>query len=285
MSNSGAYQYVVFARDDLSEWVESRAFTAANSRNVAKFIFEKVIYRHECPRRIVMNRGTENLDLTKDLLEYYRIQQTLVSVYHPQTNGLIEHEHDFLVNSLAKYCKRSNEWRGYLPLALWADRVSVRRSTGYSAFELLYERDCLLPVQFAVESWCMIDWDQVNSREELLMARMKQLDERNLAEALAAENLRNSRKSNKVYFDEYKRLQDENIQLHVDDLILLHTTKSRFSRSRQKKLDDNWRGSYRIWEIPKNSTYYLLEELNDTPLITTITKNRLKKFFSRILLE
>ena len=82
MSNSGAYQYVIFARDDLSEWVESRAFTAANSRNVAKFIFEKVIYRHECSRRIVMNHGTENLDLTKDLLEYYRIQQILMSIYH-----------------------------------------------------------------------------------------------------------------------------------------------------------------------------------------------------------
>src|SRR5437762_10437045 len=110
-----------------------------------------------------MDHGTENLDLLKDLLEHYRIQQTLISAYHPQTNGLVECGHDSLVNSLAKYSKRSYEWKQYLPLALWADRVSVWRSTGYSAFELLYERDCLLPVQFTIESWCMVDWETINS--------------------------------------------------------------------------------------------------------------------------
>ena len=105
MPNSGAYQYAVFARDDLSGWVEGRALTAANSRNVSRFIYEEVICRHGCPRRIVMNRGTENLDLMKDLLEHYRIQQTLISTYHPQTNGLVKHGHDSLINSLAKHSK------------------------------------------------------------------------------------------------------------------------------------------------------------------------------------
>ena len=104
-----------------------------------------------------MNRGMKNLDLMKEMLENYRIQQTLISAYHPQANGLVERGHDSLVNSLAKYSKRSNEWKQYLPLALWADRIAIRRSTGYSAFELLYERDCLLSIQFSIESWCMID--------------------------------------------------------------------------------------------------------------------------------
>ena len=58
-----------------------------------------------------MDRGTENLDLTKDLLEHYRIQQTLISAYHSQVNGLVEHGHDSLVNSLAKYSKQSYEWK------------------------------------------------------------------------------------------------------------------------------------------------------------------------------
>jgi len=131
----------------------------------------------------------------------------------------------------------------------------------------------------------MVDWEGVNSREDLLTARMKQLDERNLAEALAAENLRNSRKANKAYFDEHKRLRGENVQLNVGDLVLLHSTKSRFSRSRQEKLDDNWRGPFRIREIPQNSTYYMLEELDGTRLATTIAGNRLKKFFSRTMLD
>src|SRR5947207_14454119 len=74
---------------------------------------------------------------------------------------------------------------------------------------------------------------------------MNKRNDRKVRPTLAATNLRKSRKSNKVYFDEHKRLRGENIQLHVGDLVLLHTTKSRFSRSRQEKLDDNWRGPYR----------------------------------------
>ena len=97
--------------------------------------------------------------------------------------------------------------------------------------------------------------------------------------------MRKPRESNKAYFDKHKRLHGENVQLHLGDLVLLHNTERRFSRSRQEKLDNNWRESYRIREISKNSIYYLLEELDGTPLAAMIAGNRLKKFFSRTLLE
>jgi transposase InsO family protein len=157
-AKEGGMGFIVFARDDLSGWVEGRAIKAADAKNVSKFIYEDVICRHGCPRRVVLDRGSENLNLTKGLLEHYRIQRTVVSAYHPQSNGLVERGHDSIVNSLSKYCsKRPEEWAQYLPLALWADRVSVRRSTGYSAFELVYGRDCLLPVDFTLESWSVVD--------------------------------------------------------------------------------------------------------------------------------
>jgi Integrase core domain. len=69
-----------------------------------------------------MDQGTENLDLTKDLLEKHRIRQTFISAYHPQANGLVERGHDAIVNALAKYDK--THWAQYLPLALWADRIT-----------------------------------------------------------------------------------------------------------------------------------------------------------------
>jgi hypothetical protein len=116
---------IVFARDDLSGWEEGRAIDAVNSPNVVKFIYEDVICRHGCPQRIVMDGGSEKMDLTKELLENYRIQQTIVSAYHPQANGLVERGHDSIINSLAKYSKQLGDW--VEPLALWADRVSVRR--------------------------------------------------------------------------------------------------------------------------------------------------------------
>jgi hypothetical protein len=55
MPNSGGYKYIVFARDDLSGWVEGRALTAANSKNIAKFLYEDVIARHGCPTGVPVN--------------------------------------------------------------------------------------------------------------------------------------------------------------------------------------------------------------------------------------
>ena len=247
MPESNGFKFIVFARDDLSGWVEGRAIRNANSKNVAKFIYEEVICRHGCPLRIVLDGGSENMDLTKDLLEHYRIKRTVVSAYHPQANGLVERGHDSIVNSLSKYSKKVGDWVRHLPLALWADRVSVRRSTGYSAFEMVYGRECLLPVQFSLLSWSMVDWEgEVRTREDLLLARMRQLDQRVLAETQAAENLRNSRKNNKAYFDEQKRFRGEQQQLHVGDLVLLHNTKKVKTYSSKSKLDDNWFGPYRI---------------------------------------
>ena len=93
------------------------------------------------------------MNLTKDLMEGYRIRNTVISAYHPQTAGLVKREHGPIVKSLAKYCRDAPEsWPRHLALALWADRISIRRSSGYSAFELLYERECLLSVELMIES-------------------------------------------------------------------------------------------------------------------------------------
>ena len=74
MPKSGGLGFIVFARDDLSGWVEGRAIATVNSKNVAKFIYDDVICRHGCPQRIVLDCGSENLSLTKDQLEHYHIQ-------------------------------------------------------------------------------------------------------------------------------------------------------------------------------------------------------------------
>jgi len=84
------FGFIVFARDDLSGWVEGRAIKTANAKEVAKFIYEDIVCRHGCPQRIVLNRGSKNLNLMKDLLEHYRIKRMVVSAFHPQANGLVE---------------------------------------------------------------------------------------------------------------------------------------------------------------------------------------------------
>ena len=73
-----------------------------------------------------------------------------------------------------------------------------------------------------IESWQTVDWEAIESREDLILARMQQLDHRRVTETLAAINLRNSQKGNKVYFDQLKRLRPISQQLQEGDLVLLY---------------------------------------------------------------
>jgi transposase InsO family protein len=121
------FKYIVFARDDLSGWVEGGAIWENNSATVAKFLFEDVITRHGCPERIIVDRQPEDKHISQRLLKQYKINWTLVSAYHPQANGLIERGHQAVVNAIAKYCDDPDkkDWPEHLHLALWADRITV----------------------------------------------------------------------------------------------------------------------------------------------------------------
>jgi hypothetical protein len=107
---------------------------------------------------------------------------------------------------------------------------------------------------------------------------MRQLDQRSLEEAQAAENLRNSRKANKVYFDQHKRLCLESEQLKVGDLVLVLNAKYN-PQVHAVKLHDRWIGPHRIREVAENSTFYRLAELDGTQLAASFTGNLVKKFF------
>ncbi len=51
-------KYIVVAIDYFTKYPEARALTNANAKSVANFIYEDIICRHGCPRKIISDRGT-----------------------------------------------------------------------------------------------------------------------------------------------------------------------------------------------------------------------------------
>jgi len=109
-----------------------------------------------------------------------------------------------------------------LPLVLWADRITIRASTGFTLYRLVFGQDCVLPIELTAASWATVNWNQIKTRAELLAARAKQLARKEEDIREAQENIRKSRIRNKTYFDKNRRERVD--QIGVGDLVLLYNS-------------------------------------------------------------
>jgi len=98
----------------------------------------------------------------------------------------------------------------------------VRRSSGCSAVVLLCSHD-MLPADFALESWGVVEWEG-----EVERICSQQLEQKVLTEAQAATNLLSSQNA---YYDQHKQPRTASQQLHGGGLVLVHQTKKADSRN------------------------------------------------------
>ena len=201
---------------------------------MSKFV-KKWVHRFGIPGRVVYDGGAENQKHTQEVLETFNILAVPIATYHPQSNGVIERGHQQLVDALSKLGKK---WVKNLDSVLWADRVTTRKSTGFSPFQLIYGEDCVLPIELSAETWATIDWNKVTTREKLLATRARQLQRRKEDIEKAQEAVRASREKNKKWFDKNKQIRKD--KLEKGDWVLVHNTQ--LEKQWSKKLDNRWLG-------------------------------------------
>ncbi len=134
-------KYIIVATDYLTRWAECKAIKQKTSKNVATFLLD-VMFKHGAPEELLTDRGKEFLNgVIKKLCEIVDTKKTYTAAFNPKCNGTAERVNQTLIAKLAKMCNENwREWDEYLPYALFAYRVSPRKLSGYSPFELLYGR-------------------------------------------------------------------------------------------------------------------------------------------------
>ena len=104
-------------------------------------------------------------------------------------------------------------WTEHLPGVMWADRITVRHSTGKIPYRVAFGQDCLLPIDVEEGTWVAMDRRSIATSEnptaELLAVRARQLERREEELAEEARIQRKSRKANKAYFDSHRRRRPE----------------------------------------------------------------------------
>ena len=271
--------FMVVARDDLSGWVEARALTNANADLVAQFLWEDVVCRHGIFGRLVVDGGSENKGLVKEFTTRYGIKRVQISPYHPQANGMVERGHKPIVDALSKMTNGGQgNWVDNLHSVLFADRATVRTSTGHSPYYLNHGCQPLLPIELKYPTWRVLDFENIESTADLLQIRALQFQRRDEDLDEATDKLRRSRVENSTRFDENRQLRAS--PLEKGDLVLMHDARREVDMSRVRKLDFRWTGPFRITELNNKGTFSL-EELDGAQLSGTFAGNRLKKFLNR----
>ena len=86
-----------------------------------------------------------------ELYDKYNILLSHSTTYYAQGNGLAESSNKSLVNIIKKMLETNKRnWHRKLINALWANRVSCKKSIGMSPFELVYGTDSVFPTSLMV---------------------------------------------------------------------------------------------------------------------------------------
>jgi hypothetical protein len=252
---AGKWKYLVVARDDLSGWVEAVGMEKLKESKVAEWFLESWIYKYGLPVEVVVDGGPE---FGQDLQQALTKAVTTIKVttpYYPEANGMIERGNQPLKDALVKLCETDGKkWRHYLPLVFFADRISTKRTTGYSPYGLVFGQSAILPVDLELETYLGTDWTKIQSTEELLVARTKQLKRREEDIQTAYRKMKEAHAKSLEPQNNKKSIRKP---LEPGSLVLAYN-KSLDSQW-GKLFANRWNGPYQIEAQEKGGSYFLKE--------------------------
>jgi hypothetical protein len=274
------YNGLVILRDDFSGWPEAEPVKNPTSAKVARFLWNTMC-RHGVFFELKLDGGSEFKGAVILELEKLGCKRRVISALNPKANGASERGHQPIINALLALTRGGKDpWVPLVPTVLLADRTTTRESTGYTPFYIVNGREAVLPVETEFPTWRTLPWDQVHTKDKLIEMRARMLQMRD--EDIEESRLRKERhrKESQAYFDENHQLRKKPI--HDGDLVLTYDIQTTdVNMSNWTKLEYRWLGPYRVVKANQLKGYYVLEELDGTPIRRSYAGNRVKKFVQR----
>src|SRR6201992_1144812 len=274
-------QWLVACRDDLSGVTECKALKRDQAKAIAKFFYHRIILRYGTVLEVVTDNGTSFQKEFRALLQDYEIKQIAISPYNSQANGVVERGHFNIREALVKLCKRDiTQWPNMVAAACYADRITIRRSTGFSPFYLLHGVHPFLPCDLADATFMVTEFKPGMTDEELLAARTRQLLRMPQDVERARQTLKKSRIRSKKAFDtKYARRLQVN-KYKPGTLVLLRNNPVENTMSIERKTTDRYMGPCSVVRQTQGGSY-ILQELNGNILRHTVAAFRLIPYVKR----
>lgn len=259
-------RWLITAVDYTTNWPIARAMPKASKEAVAQFIYEEIVLKFGCPNEIITDRGANfTSGLVEEYLKRIGTNHKLTSAFHPRTNAKVERYNGIIKQMLRKYVKGdSHRWDEFVDAAVWASRVRVHSTTGFSPFYLVYGRDPKIPGDALQPYICpsTVEEDEKTVATRAVSEMDRIVEHRSLAES----RLKEMGAKDKERWDATIKPRD----YAVGDLVLLKH-EGNFG------LEPSFKGPFIIKEAYEDYGTYSLETLEGEELKSRVHKDRLKR--------
>eukprot|EP00253_Pinus_taeda_P005401 PITA_05401 len=174
-ASSGQHKWILTTTDYFTKWIEAIPTRQATDVVIISFLENNILSRFGCPNKLITNNTTTFK--SKRMVEFchkYHIILGHSTASHLQGNVLVEASNKSLVNIIKKLLEMNKKsWHKRLVNALWADRVSQKKSIGISPFELVYGVDTIFPSSLAAPVVKLLQ--EASSEEDPMQRRLNQM--------------------------------------------------------------------------------------------------------------
>ncbi|GKV02751.1 hypothetical protein SLEP1_g15146 [Rubroshorea leprosula] len=271
----GGVTHPIVGVDYFTKWVEAQPLSSLTSKKVEDFVFSSIIYRYGIPNQIVADNGTQFnctsfRDSFRDFCSSYRIKLQFTSIYHPESNGMVESVNKCILEGIKPRLEQHKaKWADELNNVLWAYRTTSRTAIGETPYHLAFGTEAVIPIEIGVLSFRVTHFDEGRNGQLL----WENLD-------LLAEVREEARLRTLVYKQRLANFYNKRVHprtFKVGDLVLKKAGLTGFE-TRFGKLAPNWEGLYTVAEVPHPGAY-ILQDAKGKRVPRVWNFNNLKKFY------
>ena len=142
------HMYALTIVDIATRWGEAIPLKRIDAESICTELLN-VFSRYGFPQTLLSDNGSQfKGQMTQAIMKMLNITQVHSTIYHPQSNGVIERLNKTIKNMLLKVTvDHEGKWLKYLPLVLFAYNSSKHESTGFSPFELMFGQNPASPLR------------------------------------------------------------------------------------------------------------------------------------------
>eukprot|EP00253_Pinus_taeda_P004979 PITA_04979 len=265
------HKWILTATDYFTKWVEAIPSRQATDSVIISFLQNNILSRFGYPHMLIIdNAATFKSKRTIDFCHKYQITLGHSTSYYPQGNGLAESSNKSLVNIIKKLLEiNKKSWHKKLVNALWAGKVSHKKSLGMSPFELVYGVDTVFPNSLAVPVVKLLQG--ASSKDDGLQWRINQMIHLQQTREDVSQNTFKLQERIKKIYDRKAKAD----RFEIGDIVLKWDARNE-EKGKHGKFENIWKGMY------KTATYqgqnaFLLQDLNGEDYPGGLVNGRLLK--------